>query len=64
MEKGSHLYPEGIREDPVHCRQLKVLSKQQKNRNMKLQEQVSTDTEGIIVKPVVGTPLLQCEDAF
>lgn len=31
---------------------------------MKLQEQVSTDTEGIIVKPVVGTPLLQCEDAF
>lgn len=60
MEMYGKGYPEGIREDSVHCRQLRVLNKQQKyNRNMKLQKQANTYPEGIIVKPVVGTALLQ-----
>lgn len=55
------LYTEGIREDSVHYWQLSVLIKLQKNPEMwsKSQKEVKTYSEGIIVKPMVGTLLLQ-----
>lgn len=46
-----------IREDPVHCRQLEILN----NRKIKKFEVTKASqyyAEGI-VKPIVGTPLLQ-----